>query len=313
MSNFQLKTPVAFIIFKRPETTLRVFETIRQVKPPQLLVVADGPRPDREGEAELCAQTRSIIEEVDWNCEVLKNYSPENLGCKKRVSSGLNWVFDTVEEAIILEDDCLPDMTFYPFAEELLDRYRHDHRVFSITGQNVQFGRKRHEYSYYFSRYSHCWTWASWRRAWKYYDVDMKLWPEIRDGHLLNDILGDTLTVNVWKKTFEMCYNGILNTWDFQWTFANFVQHALTAVSDVNLVKNIGYGSGGTHTGDLDSPYNNMLTEPLELPLKHPPFMIRDAQRDQFTQKTLYDYVSPLHKRLFQRIKKISSRLKNSL
>jgi hypothetical protein len=312
MFDYKLNTPVAFFIFKRPDATARVFETIRQVKPPKLLVVADGPRRDRALEAELCEQTRSIIEKVDWDCEVLTNYAPENLGCKTRVSSGLDWVFDTVEEAIILEDDCLPDLTFYPFAEELLARYRDDNRVFSITGQNVQFGRKRNDYSYYFSRYSHCWTWASWRRAWKYYDVEMKLWPEIRDSNFLADIFGDTQTVNAWKQTFEMCYDGRLNTWDFQWTFASFIQNGLTAVSQVNLVTNIGYGSGGTHTDDVDSPYNNMVTEAVEFPLKHPPFVIRDTRGDQFTQKTLYDYSSPLHKRICQKIKRISSRLKEN-
>jgi len=316
MFDYKLNTPVAFFIFKRPHESARVFETIRQVKPPRLLVVADGPRADREGEAELCAQTRSVIEKVDWNCEVLTNYAPENLGCKTRVSSGLDWVFDTVEEAIIIEDDCLPDLNFYPFAEELLSRYRDDNRVFSITGQNVQFGRKRNDYSYYFSRYTNCWTWASWRRAWKYYDVEMKLWPEIRDSNWLVDILGDTQTVQVWKQTFEMCYDGRLNTWDFQWTFASFIQNGLTAVSQLNLVKNIGYGAGGTHTDDVDSPYNNMKIEPIEFPLKHPPFMIRDSLADQFAQDTLYDYAPSLCQRIYRKLTgsspmtRINSRLK---
>ena len=306
MFDYKLNTPVAFFIFRRPDTTAQVFETIRQVKPPKLLVVADGARRDREGEAELCEQTRSIIEKVDWDCEVLTNYASENLGCKKRVSSGLDWVFDTVEEAIILEDDCLPDLTFYPFAEELLARYRDDTRVFSITGNNVQFGRKRTDYSYYFSRYTHCWSWASWRRAWKYYDVEMKLWPEIRDSNVLSSLFSDPETLNVWKHTLDMCYDGRLNTWDFQWTFASFIQHGLTAVPDVNLVTNIGYGAGGTHTDNVNSPYNHMAIESIESPLKHPPFIIQENLADQFTQHTLYDYAPPLYKRIYRKLTRSS-------
>ncbi|MEW6491011.1 MAG: glycosyltransferase family 2 protein, partial [Cyanobacteriota bacterium] len=164
-----MKTPVVFIIFNRPDTTQKVFEAIRQAHPPLLFVIADGPRPNKPGEDQKCAATRAIIDQVDWDCEVLTNYSEINLGCERRVSSGLNWVFDTVEEAIILEDDCLPHPTFFSFCEELLDYYRNDQRVMVITGQNVQFGRKRTDYTYYFSRYNHCWGWASWRRAWRSY------------------------------------------------------------------------------------------------------------------------------------------------
>ncbi len=307
MFDYKLNTPVAFFVFRRPDATARVFETIRQVKPPKLLVVADGANPDRPGEAELCDRTKAIINQVDWDCEVLTNYAPKNLGCRSRVSSGLDWVFATVEEAIILEDDCLPDLTFYPFAEELLNRYRHDTRIFSITGQNVQNGQQRGDYSYYFSRYNHCWTWASWRRAWQHYDLEMKLWPEVRDRGLLASILRDPQTIKVWEQTFQMCYEGKLNTWDFQWTFANFLQNGLNIVSQKNLVTNIGFGAGGTNTFDADSSYSNMATSALEFPLKHPPFMVRDTQADQFTQDTLYDYAPPLGKRIYRKLKKLIS------
>ena len=307
MFDYKLNTPVAFFIFRRPETTARVFETIRQVQPPKLLVVADGANPDRPGEAELCDQTKDIINQVDWDCEVLTNYAPQNLGCRARVSSGLDWVFAEVEEAIILEDDCLPDLSFYPFAEELLNRYRHDTRIFSITGQNVQLGQQQGDYSYYFSRYTHCWTWASWRRAWQHYDLSMKLWPEVCDRHLLADILGDRQTLKVWQQTFQMCYEEKLNTWDFQWTFANFLQNGLNIVSQKNLVTNIGFGAGGTNTFDADSSYSNMTTSAVDFPLKHPPFVIRDVRADQFTQDTLYDYAPPLDKRIYRQLKKLIS------
>jgi hypothetical protein len=142
MSQRQLKTTVAFFIFNRPYTTEKVFAEIAKAKPPKLLVVADGPHPDRPGEVDACATVRAIINHVDWKCEVLTNYSDVNLGCRRRVASGLNWVFDQVEEAIILEDDCLPHPSFFRFCEELLEIYRHDERVMHIAGSNFQFGRR---------------------------------------------------------------------------------------------------------------------------------------------------------------------------
>ena len=161
-----LKTPVAFIIFNRPSLTQIVFNTIRQAKPKQLFVIADGARFPEEKEK--CQQARDIIRQVDWDCEVLANYSDVNLGCGKRISSGISWVFEHVEAAIILEDDCLPHLSFFRYCENLLDYYRDDERVMAIGGDNFQDGNKKTPYSYYFSKYPHVWGWATWRRAWKH-------------------------------------------------------------------------------------------------------------------------------------------------
>ncbi|MGL5062902.1 MAG: glycosyltransferase family 2 protein [Microcoleus sp.] len=305
MSEISLKTPVAFIIFKRPAETERVFAEIRKVKPPKLLVVADGPRPDKPGEDLQCAAARAVIDRVDWECEVLQNYADSNLGCRRRVSSGLDWVFDTVEEAIIIEDDCLPHQSFFYFAQELLDRYRDDERIMSISGQNVQFGKQRTDFSYYFSRYTHCWSWASWRRAWRHYDLEMKLWPQVRDGNFLMDVLGDPHAAKMWQKTCQLCYEGAIDTWDFQWTFASFIQNGLNILANVNLAANIGHGTGGTHTDDTNSPYNNMSVGEMVFPLKHPPFVIRDEQADRFTQNTLYDYDPKLVKKVQRKLKQL--------
>ncbi|WP_152590672.1 glycosyltransferase family 2 protein [Nostoc sphaeroides] len=284
-----MKTPVAFLIFNRPDTTAKVFEAIRQAKPPKLLVVADGPRSDRPGEAEKCAATRAIIDSVDWECEVLTDYCDVNLGCKKRVSSGLHWVFAQVEEAIILEDDCLPNPSFFPFCEELLERYREDNRIAVISGQNVQFGRKRTDYSYYFSQYNHCWGWASWRRAWQNFDYDMQLWPLIRDNGWLKDILQDDSAVKCWTKIFQDTYDGKINTWDYQWTFSCWIQNSLSILPNVNLISNIGFGDTGTNTKDVNSIFSNIPTENLDFPLKHPSFLVEDTQADRFTQRSVYD------------------------
>jgi hypothetical protein len=292
-----MKTPVVFIIFNRPDTTAKVFEAIRQAKPPQLLVVADGPRENRPGEAEKCAAARAIIEGVDWECEVLTNYSDINLGCGKRPATGISWVFEQVEEAIILEDDCLPHPTFFQFCDELLDYYRDDERIMLISGDNFQFGKKRTEYSYYFSRYNDIWGWASWRRAWKHFDYDMKLWPTIRNGNFLESILEDEGAMKYWNKVFQKTYEGDSTAWDYRWTFACWVQNGLTVLPNVNLISNIGCGQNATHTTDSKSILANIPSEEMSFPLKYPPFVIRHVEADNFSQRTIFE------QSLIQRIK----------
>lgn len=287
MTTWKLQTPVAFIIFNRPDTTARVFAEIARAQPPQLLVIADGARSDRAGEAELCAATRAIIDRVDWDCEVQTLYADRNLGCRRRVSSGLDWVFDTVEAAIILEDDCLPDPSFFRFCEDLLERYRDDERIAQISGDNFQFGRRRTTGSYYFSRFNHIWGWATWRRAWKNYDVSLAAWPEVRDGGWLQDILGDSGQASYWSRLFQRVADGQIDTWDYQWVFACWISNALTILPNVNLVSNIGFGPAATHT-TRDSQFANMPTETMQFPLRHPAFVIRDTQADQATINRMF-------------------------
>ncbi|WKZ15849.1 MAG: glycosyltransferase family 2 protein [Candidatus Jettenia caeni] len=307
MDGWQLKTPVAFLIFNRPDTTEKVFEVIRQAKPPKLLVVADGPRTDRPGEVEKCAATRAIIDRVDWDCEVLKNYSDINMGCKQCISSGLDWVFDTVGEAIILEDDCLPHLTFFRFCGELLEKYRSDERIALIGGINFQFGKKRTNNSYYFSRYNHIWGWASWSRAWQYYDVEMSAWPLIRDGKWLEDILGDSRLAKHWEGVFQATFEGEIDTWDYQWTFACWMQGALSILPNSNLVSNIGFSTEATHTTGQNA-FANMRAESLEFPLLHPRYLIRDAMADKYTERVHFS-INSIPIRVINKFKKILNKL----
>lgn len=278
-----MKTPIALILFNRPDTTSRVFEEIRRAKPPLLLVVADGPREDHPDDLQQCARARAVIENVDWKCDVRNNYSEVNLGCKRRVSSGLEWVFRQVPEAIILEDDCLPDPTFFSFCEELLERYRYDERVGQISGSNFQSVQKRTKYSYYFSRYYQAWGWASWERAWKNYDVDMKAWPEIRKGGWLRDILGSWQCVPYWTYVLDMTYRGDLDTWDYQWMVHCWLQSRLAVLPEVNLVSNIGFDSRATHTRGW-SRCNDMRREAIAFPLVHPPLVLRNTAADRYAE-----------------------------
>ncbi len=301
-----MKTPVAFFIYKRPELTEKVFEAIRQAKPPKLLVVADGPRSDQPSESQSCAATRSIIDRVDWDCEVIKNYSDTHLGPKQRGASAVSWVFEQVEEAIILEDDCLPHPTFFQFCEELLDFYRDDQRIMGISGDDSRKGGyKRTEYSYYFSRLTPIWGWASWRRAWKYYDVTMKLWPLVKEGNWLKDILRSERATKMWTKTFQSMYEGKIDAWDYQWVFACWLQNGINVISNVNLISNCGFNAEATHTTDPESIRANAPLEAIKFPLKHPPFVICDTQIEELAWKQDYP---DLPSRFKKKVKKILRR-----
>ncbi|BAY34689.1 methyltransferase FkbM [Nostoc carneum NIES-2107] len=297
-----MNTAVALIIFNKPDTTAQVFEVIRQIKPLKLLVIADGPRQHHPEDVENCAAARKIIERIDWDCELLQKISDINLGCKESISTGLDWVFQQVETAIILEDDCLPHPTFFPYCEELLDKYLHDQRIMTISGNNFQFGRRRTENSYYFSRYPLIWGWATWRRAWQKYDREMKHWVEVRDNNWLQDILNDATAVKYWNRLFEKCHKGNIDSWAFRWTLTSWLQNALTILPNVNLVSNIGFSRTAPNTRDIYSPFANHPIQAIELPLKHPEFMIRDVKADQFTQQT--QFRTSLISRLKSRIKK---------
>ena len=243
---------VALLIFNRPDVTARVFARIREARPDRLFVIADGPRPDRPGEADLVAATRAVAGAVDWPCEVTRDYSDTNLGCGRRVATGISGVFDAVEEAVILEDDCLPHPSFFGFCGALLDRYRHDHRVTTVGGANFQGGVRRGAGSYYFSKYMHCWGWATWRRAWRHYDRRMAAWPAARDAGALAAVHPDPRERAFWEGVLDRTHRGEVDTWDYPWQLSCWLQHGLTALPNVNLVTNLGFGPGGdAHDGKL--------------------------------------------------------------
>ncbi|MFH7244817.1 MAG: glycosyltransferase family 2 protein [Spirulina sp.] len=305
MTLFTCKTPIVLIIFNRPNKVAKVIELLRCVQPRDLFVIADGPRLNVESDFKNCANARRIIDKIDWECEINKNYSDQNLGCSKRVSSGLNWVFENTSEAIILEDDCIPDASFFKFAQELLEWYRNDSRVFSISGQNVQFGRQKTDYDYYFSRYNHCWGWATWRRAWSHFDYDMALWNEVKRLNLLYDLLGNKRYAKSWERTFDYVLKGEgIDSWAFRWTFSCWIQNALHITPSLNLVTNVGHGENATHTSKKNV-FSEQPAQEIVFPIKHPPFVIRDSRADEFTQKTLFNYHPTIIEKVCQKIQSL--------
>lgn len=290
-------TPVVFLIFRRPDLTVRVFEAIRQAQPTKLLVVADGPR--NEEEAMLCQQARAITENIDWDCEVLRNYSDVNMGCRDRVSSGLTWAFDQVEEAIILEDDCLPHLSFFHYCEVLLERYKFDTRVMQIGGNNSACAPDKLPCSYYFSGLVHIWGWATWRRAWKLFDAEISDWPLLKKHYSdLLDVFGGYDAVQHRTVLFDKVFEKRIDTWDYSWLFTVITQHGLTILPKVNLISNLGFGEDATHTVDPNSPKSNLPIEELAFPLIHPDFVIRSKISDQMYLKSS----RPSKRNIFKRL-----------
>ncbi len=297
-----MKTPVAFIIFNRPKQTKLVIDALRLIKPEKIYVVADGPR--NRDEQSKCDEARAIIETIDWKCEVLKKYSVENLGCGVSVSHGLDWVFDNEEMAIILEDDCLPNPSFFPFCEKLLEKYKDDERIMHVSGNFFQHKNRKFndQNSYYGSILPHVWGWATWKRAWKKYDYNLIKWPEIRKGGDLISWFNNSSAYEYWSSIWNEYYTKKINNWDARWAFACMINKAICINPTVNLITNIGFDESATHTKTLDESAN-IPTKIMEFPLIHPEKLLIDRQADAFTFRKNFGIDEKLQHRILRPIK----------
>ena len=284
MSKISIDTPVVLILYKRPELTRLVFNRISQVKPRELFIIADGPK--RENEEENCLRAREVVDSINWECEIKRNYSDINLGCRERVSSGLDWVFSQVEEAIILEDDCLPSVSFFYFCQELLRYYRDDKRVWVISGNNFQDGIERSDFSYFFSKYPLIWGWATWKRAWDEFDADLETWTDEFAMQIIRTVCEDSHEQEYRFQRFKDITQGRLDAWAPRWLFTCWANSGLSVIPKVNLVSNIGFGIQGTHTLDAKNKYANLKSHELNLinhPINHASMIYRDINADQYT------------------------------
>lgn len=283
MAHAGLDVPVVLIMFRRPEPTRAVLDAISAVEPRRLFVIADGPRPDRPDDLAKCQESRALLDRVTWNCGLQVDLAEHNLGCGRRISSGLDWVFEHVDRAIILEDDCVPDPSFFHFCEELLERHEADPRIRTISGHNVLSGRTRTDWSYHFSSFHRIWGWATWRRSWRRVDMGMRLWPQVRDGGWLTDMIGgDRRSARFWGDRFEATYTGRIDSWAYPYLFSCWLDHSLAVIPNRNLVRNVGFGRESTHTRDHQNSLDRAV-EPMPFPLVHPPFMVCDRVSDRET------------------------------
>lgn len=251
-SSETLKTPILFLVFNRPSCTEKVFKSISAARPSKLYVAADGPRLDVTNEANVCQEVREIATKINWDCEVRTLFREQNLGCKNAVSGAIDWFFEHEEEGIILEDDCLPASSFFTFCSQMLQHYRDDEQVMMVSGNNFQDGKIRGDASYYFSSIPHIWGWATWRRAWKFYDKSFGMSNGFSDACVPCIPYEDENIVLSWQYAFALTYFKKVNTWDYQWVYTIFSKKGLSIAPQVNLVRNIDL-DGGTHTRDAAS------------------------------------------------------------
>ncbi|MBX9782842.1 MAG: hypothetical protein K2X48_06025 [Chitinophagaceae bacterium] len=270
------ETPVLFLVFNRPDTTAQVFAQIRAIQPKYLYIAADGPRSVKEGEEELCAETRRIATAIDWDCELKTLFREQNLGCGKAVSEAITWFFEQVEEGVILEDDCLPDMSFFTFAEELLIKYKYDREVMSISGTNLLGSWKLPKQSYFFG-HGGIWGWATWRRAWQLYDKNMDKW----ELPSTQEVIKKGLVTNEWydfyKPMMESAFNDSIDTWDAQWVYSILFNRGKSINPCVNLVKNIGFDYRATHTITPNDIVESLPLLQVTFPLMHPEIKEEDV------------------------------------
>ena len=273
-----LTTPVVYIIFNRPRLVRETFATIRAQRPAQLFIIADGPRPGHPTDVDRCREVREIVGNIDWPCEVFRNFSDKNLGCKQRMNTGLDWVFTHVERAIILEDDCLPEPSFYKYCSELLATYEKDNRVGMISGNNFNTALYDADLSYSFSRHGLIWGWATWKRAWDE-NLNDHQFSEIEINLLKANISQNRHFVEYWWNGASAAIKGDLDTWDYLWGLTRYRNNFLVIRPKVNLVANIGFGANATHTGgEANKLY--VTTEAIKFPLKHPNMFVPDRISD---------------------------------
>jgi hypothetical protein len=278
-----LSTPCLLIIFNRPDTTKYVFDEIRKVRPIKLFVAADGPRLNIKKDQHQCKLAKKVIENIDWNCELFTRFRESNLGCKNSVTDSINWFFSHVDSGIILEDDCVPSQSFFLFCEQLLCRFHDDHRIGMISGNNHY--KITDEESYHFSKHGLIWGWATWKRAWIKNDLYMNLYKTVDIDNLFSNIFQSKKAIKYWKVILNSAFSNEIDTWDYQWAFARYINNLLTIRPNKNLVANIGFGKKAAHT--KGKPSKNILKKyELNFPLIHPQHVKANDRFDLLLEKS---------------------------
>jgi len=303
-----IEIPIVFIIFNRPETTRQVFEKIKAVKPNKLYIIADAPRENFPSDIEKCKETKAIVENIDWDCDAHRHYSKYNLGCGRNIAQGLNYVFENEEMAIILEDDTLPAMSFFQYCQELLIRYKDDNRIMHIGGTNWHPEVKVTDTSYFFSKDAHIWGWATWKRAWDYFDYYMEDYPKFVSSKQYENVINlkreQKYFLNRWGSFYKTNYlSKERSNWDYQWYYTVLKNNGLCIWPSSNLVSNI--GPTGTHAGEKSN--KKLFFRDIDENYKvknHPDFILRNVWFDIHHFKK-HNYNS-LFKRIINKVRKIS-------
>lgn len=303
-----MNSPVLFIVFNRPKQTIQVFAEIRKAKPPKLYIAADGPRFNKSDDLINCQRVRDLLSQIDWPCEVYRKYSDHNQGCKNGVSSAINWFFESEEEGIILEDDCLPKQDFFLYCDSLLERYRDDERIGLISGMGLMDLEDEnllwHQEDYVYSRYPLIWGWATWRRVWRDYDVSMKTWPENR--RMISDYQSNEKIRKVNDLLLNKVYKNEIDTWDYQVSYLLWSTGRLSIIPKINLISNIGFDDTATHTkwrGNAKSTRFKMSSKSFQQVPSGPRLMIENKAyqrvRESYANRSIFSKLVERLRRLF--------------
>jgi hypothetical protein len=311
MTTSTFDCPVLLLIFNRPHTTEKVFERIKQIQPKHLYVAADGPRKDRPGDIENCKATRDVVlDKIDWPCELKTLFHDENLGCGAGPVTAINWFFDNVESGIILEDDCLPALSFFTFCNELLVKYKNDERIMAISGTNLLESYEISP-SYLFSILGGNWGWASWRRSWNVYDFNIKRWKDAEVKSRIRTFIGNDNIYNYYAGVFERHLSDTnQDIWDYQWLFCRLFHGGLSIVPKHNQIVNIGFGPDATHTFDANNVIAKLYHQEMCFPLIHPHNVIPESNFDKIvSDRFLKNEPAP---NFYIKIKRLVSNIKFS-
>lgn len=292
-----LNTPVLLLIFNRADRTKAVFEQIRKQQPKRLYIVSDGARTDKAGEDKQVQECRTIEQQVDWECEVKTLFRDKNLGSGIGVYEGINWFFEQEEQGIILEDDCLPNHSFFSFCEEMLNRYRENEKIMLVSGSNYLMGLMDIKDSYYFSQVPATWGWATWRRAWKHMNYEMTGFEE--------KVKKFPAVAEMWQYHWQAIKNGggVRDAWDFQWYFSIYEQEGICIHPNINLVLNTGFDTpDATHTFRAPWWYKFVETKELKT-IHHPSSVIINIKADEFVKQRFLNEMLTLSQRIRLKLK----------
>lgn len=285
-------TPVLLLAWRRPELLRTTIQAVRVAAPQRVFVACDGPRDNNQLESRKVAETREVIKnEIDWDCEIRRLYSSTNLGCCVGVSRAISWFFEHVDEGIILEDDCIPHPDFFSYCSAVLDRFRYDQRVWCASGNNFLNGQIPGDSSYYFSKYPHCWGWATWRRAWQHFAGGISFWPQWKESKEWASLMADPKERCYWRDIFDRVHIGQIDSWAYPWAATVWKHGGLTTIPKVNLVRNIGFGDDATHTeskeGSLSVPTRSLGS------IRHAWEVVADKRADAYVFATVFGGALP--------------------
>lgn len=295
------KVPVLFLTFNRLDETIKSFEKIIEYKPQKLYLASDGARINHVKEQKTVDEIRNyLISKINWPCEVFTRFNDFNEGCKVSVSNSITWFFKYEEYGVIIEDDCLVDLTFFDFCLLALEYYKDNPAIWHIDGSNFTSNLTESD-SMHFSKYFLIWGWATWRRAWNQYSINMNGFPDFLSENKINNIFQINDERKYWLHQLNLAYFNRINTWDYQWFFTIWNNDGLSVRPNVNLVRNIGFSSNATHTKKDKFSFADVKVGKIKLPMKFDNKISQNIEIDQKCSVVRFN-ILPFYKKLLKKI-----------